>query len=404
MSYISLYNRTAWVAKQTAGIAVLLGCFSHTALAQNEQRQTAFSLEQQGKYAEAEEVWRTLSKAYPANPEPYAHLGLLEARQEHFVEAASFYRKALKLNPQMQGLRLNLGLALFKNGDYKQAIEIFDPLLRTVPAASADAQKLRILIGMAHYGLGQFALAIPFLQQASANDEQNLPLLLDLAHSCLLSKQFPCVLNAFHKLVAANAESAEADMLVGEALDEMKDTNGALRELRAAAAINPKLPNVHFGLGYLQWTQGQYAEAAKEFQAEIANDPDHVQAALYLADAKIQMNQMDEARPLLEKLVRINPGSAMEHLDLGIVYTDAGSKEDALRELQTATKLAPDNVNAHWRLARLYRSMGNTAEAKAEFDKAGKLNKAADDGLLKVMSRIPAKDTAQPKPADSVVK
>jgi len=379
-------------------MALILGCFSLAALAQNEQRQAAFSLEQQGKYAEAEVVWRALSSAYPTNPEPYAHLGLLEARQEHFAEAVSFYRKALKLNPQMQGLRLNLGLAFFKNGDYKQAIEIFDPLLNAAPASSPEAQKLRILVGMAHYGLGQYSAAIPFLQQASASDEENLPLLLDLAHSCLLSKQFPCVLDAFHKLVAANAESAEADMLVGEALDEMKDTNGALRELRAAAAINGKLPNVHFGIGYLHWTQGQYTEAAKEFQAEIANDPDHVQAALYLADAKIQMNQMDEAKALLEKLVKVNPTSAMEHLDLGIVYTDADRKEDALREFRTAVQLAPDNVNAHYRMARLYRSMGKTAEASVEFDKASKLNKAADDGLLKVMSRIPAKDDPPQKP------
>jgi len=397
LSYIPPY-------KQALCTALILGSFSLTTAAQNEQRQAAFSLEQQGKYAEAEAVWRTLSKAYPTNPEPYAHLGLLEARQEHFGDAVSFYRKALKLNPQMQGLRLNLGLALFKDGEYQQAIEIFDPLLKAEPASSPEAQKLRILVGMAHYGLGQYPAAIPYLQQASANDEQNLPLLLNLAHSCLLSKQFPCVLDAFHKLVAANAESAEADMLVGEALDEMSDTNGALRELRAAAAINPKLPNVHFGIGYLLWTQGQYTESAKEFEAEIANDSGHVQAALYLADAKIQMNQMNEALPLLEDLVKINPNSTMEHLDLGIVYADADRKEDALREFQTAAKLAPDNVNAHWRLARLYRSMGKAAESQAEFDKAGKLNKAADDGLLKVMSRIPAKDTVKSNPTESITK
>lgn len=383
---------------------MILGSFSLSAHAQNEQRQAAFSLEQQGKYAEAEVVWRELSSTYPTNPEPYAHLGLLEARQERYAEAVSFYSKAMKLNPQMQGLRLNLGLAFFKNGDYKQAIEIFDPLLKAAPASSPDAQKLRILVGMSQYGLGQYSAAIPYLQKAAENDAANLPLLLDLAHSCLLAKQFPCVLDAFHKLVAANAESAEADMLVGEALDEMKDTNGALRELHAAAAINSKLPNVHFGIGYLLWTQGEYDEAAKEFRAEIANDPDHVQAALYLADARIQMNQMEEALPLLENIVRVNPTSAMGHLDLGIVYADANRREDALRELQAAVQIAPDNVSAHYRMARLYRSMGKADAAREEFDKASKLNKAADEGLLKVMSRIPAKDATTPKPNDPAVK
>jgi tetratricopeptide (TPR) repeat protein len=84
----------------------------------------------------------------------------------------------------------------------------------------------------------------------------------------------------------------------------------------------------------------------------------------------------------------------MGHLDLGIVYADAGRKEDALGEFKTAIKLKPGDVNAHWRLGRLYRSMGKTAEAKAEFEKSKSLNKTADERLLKVMSRVPQQERA----------
>jgi predicted Zn-dependent protease len=92
---------------------------------QSEQRQTAISLEQQGKTSEAEAAWKAILKEQASNPEPFAHLGLLEARQEHYSEAIRMYRKAYALAPGMPGLRLNLGLSLFKNGDYRQAIEIF---------------------------------------------------------------------------------------------------------------------------------------------------------------------------------------------------------------------------------------------------------------------------------------
>jgi tetratricopeptide (TPR) repeat protein len=86
----------------------------------------------------------------------------------------------------------------------------------------------------------------------------------------------------------------------------------------------------------------------------------------------------------------------MEHVDLGIVYADANRKEDAAKEFREAIKLAPNNVNAHYRLGRLYRSMGQTAEAKAELEKANSLNKAEDERLLKVMSKIPANNQAPP--------
>ncbi len=357
--------------------------------AQADPRQDAVNLEREGRLADAEKAWDALAKQYPKNAEPLAHMGLLEAHQEHYPQAIAYYRKALALNPEMPGLRLNLGLAYFKSGDYQRAITELQPLYKADPS-DPNAQRLAILLGMAHYGLAQYVAATPYLHQASESDPQNLPLLLTLAHSCLLSNQFPCVLDAYHRIIALNAESAEADMLVGEALDEMKDTLGAIREFRAAIAANPKEPNAHFGLGYLLWTQGHYPDAAAEFQAELANDPHHKQAMLYLADSYIQTNRTADAKPLLDDLLRTDPGNATVHMDLGIIYADADRKQDAIREFQTAIKLAPNNVNAHYRLGRLYRAMGQTAQAKAEFDKASTLNKSEDDRLLKVMSKIPA--------------
>jgi tetratricopeptide (TPR) repeat protein len=188
-------------------------------------------------------------------------------------------------------------------------------------------------------------------------------------------------------------------MLAGEALDAMKDSAGAIQQFRAAVKANPKEPDAHFGLGYLLWIKKQYQEAAGEFQAEIDNDPDHIQAILYLADADIQLNQIEAARPLLEKVLKLDPALGLAHLDMGIVYTGDGRNEDAMRELTEAAKLMPDEVNVHWRLGRLYRSMGKKEEAKAEFDKAGKLNNATDQELYKRIDDGRARPAQPQQPA-----
>lgn len=357
------------------------------------QRQSALALEQQGQNAEAEAAWRVYLQAHPSSAEAYAHLGLLEARQQRYKEAVPLYRQALAIGPEVPNVRLNLGLALFKGGDLKEAIQEFSILLQSQPGN----QQLTTLIGMAHYGLAEYAEAVPYLKAAAAQDTQSLPLRLALAHSCLWTKQNQCVLDVYSQILALNPDSAEADMLAGEALDEMKDNEGSTKMFRAAVKANPKEPNVHFGLGYLLWTQKQYKEAVSEFEAELANDPDHVQARLYLADSYIQMNQMDDARPLLERVEQQNASIPLVHLDLGIVYTEAGRNQDALRELLAAETLTPDDVNVHWRLGRLYRVLGKTDEAKAEFDKAGKLNKAADEDLYKKI----ANGQQRPAPADA---
>ena len=380
--------------RSLAGLILLAAAGSYgTVTAQTAPEQNALALEQQGKTREAEAAWTGLSDRDPANPIPWAHLGLLAARQEHFLQAVGFYKKALALNPEMPGLRLNLGLALFKNGDYREALVFFTPLLKEQPDASDEKQRLAVLIGMSHYGLGDYAAAAPYLREASARDVGNLTLLLTLAHSCLLSKQYPCVVDAYHRMVVLNADSAEAHILVGEALDEMKDSAGAIREFRAALKANPQEPNAHFGLGYLLWTQKEYPEAAQEFQAELADVPGYTQATLYLADSFVQMNEMDKAQPLLEALVKGNPSLALARLDLGIAEEELGHKDAALRDLNAAAALDPKNVNVYWRLGRVYRSMGKEAEAKKEFDRARSLNEAADSRLLEVLQKDQGKGT-----------
>jgi tetratricopeptide (TPR) repeat protein len=346
-------------------------------------RQTALDLEQQGKYTEAETAWRLYLKGHPSDPELCAHLGFLEARQEHFQDAVALYRKALALNPAMPDLHLNLGLALFKGGELKQSIVEFTTLLKNQPPSSPEAQRLTILIGMAHYGLSEYLEASPFLMKAAAHDSENLTLRLALAHSCLWSRNYQCVLNVYHEILNLNAESAEADMLAGEALDELKNYGGAIEQFRAAVKANPKEPDVHFGLGYLLWTQRQFPEAASEFQAELVNEPIHVQALTYLADSLMQLDQLKAAQPLLEKAIQNNAEIELAHLDLGTLYGDAGRSNDSLRELKIAERLRPGDTNVHWHLGRLYQAAGKKDAAKGEFDQTRSLQKADDESIFR---------------------
>lgn len=361
-------------------------CWTQDPTAPENDRQTALALEQQGRNTEAEIAWRAYLKVHPSSSEAYAHMGLLEARQEHYTDAIPFYRKALSLDSSIPGLRLNLGLAYFKAGEMKKALQEFSPLLGSAPQSSPDRQRLAILVGMSHYSLGQFAQAAVYLKQAVSRDPQNIELLLALAHSYLWSKQYQNVLDTYRVILQLNPESAEADMLAGEASDELKDTPGAIVQFRAAVKADPKLPDVHFGLGYLLWGQRKYTEAAPELQAELDNDPRHAQALTYLGDVEIHLDRSDAAVPLLEKAISIDPKIELAHLDIGIIDATNGHIEDALREMKLAEKIAPDDVNVHWRLGRLYRSMGNRQAAAAELEKARTLTQAADTKLLDKMN------------------
>jgi len=390
------------IVAMSLALAAAYGQGGGTSTGTDAQRQQAVTFEEEGKISEAESAWREYVGAHSGDSEAFAHLGLLEARQEHYKEAVPFYRKALALNSKIPGLRLDLGLAQFKGGDLRGAIQTFELLLKSAPKSSPDALRLTTLIGLAHYGLGQYVAAVPYLKQATASDPRNLPFRLALAHSCLWTKQYQCVLDVYHEIVTLNAESAEADMLAGEALDEMKDKSGATEQFRAAVKADPKMPDVHFGLGYLLWGFLKFDEAAREFQAELDNNPAHAQALTYLADCDIQLGHPENASQLLEKAIQIDPKIELAHLDLGVLEIEAKRKDDALRELKAAERLNPTDQNVHWRLARFYKAAGRNEEAKIEFDKTRSLQKTADQSVFNQLHQAqekgdPSQNTADPQ-------
>lgn len=381
------------------------GSFSQQPASLERQRKSAFAFEQSGQLTEAEAAWKSILHVYPNDAEAYAHLGLLEAHQEHYRAAIADYRHAAQIDARMPGLQLNLGLALFKAGDLREAISTFEPILRQADKASPEALRLTTLIGLAHFGLGQYSAAIPYLKEATTADPQNLPFRLTLAQSCLWSKQYQCVLDVYHQILTLNAESAEADMLAGEAYDEMKDDTNAIEQFRAAARIDPKLPNVHFGYGYLLWRLLKYDEAEVEFKAELANNSEHALALTYLGDSEMRLNHPLAAAPYLEHALQLGSSIAIAHLDLGILYQDQGRKDDALRELKAAEALNTQDPTVHWHLARFYQSAGQKEEAQAEFAKTQGLQKAANQSVFEKLHQAqakgqPAEETApaaQPK-------
>jgi tetratricopeptide (TPR) repeat protein len=391
---IGSLREESWVTRLGQGLVALVltlgaiepSCSCQTRETADELRHAAIVLEQNGDDAKAESAWRAVLAARPQSAEAYAHLGFLAAREQKYSDAIVFYRKALSLDPSMPGLTLNLGLSLFKSGQLQAAIQTLVPLLKKESSSSPEAQRLNVLIGTGYYAVGEYGEAIPYLKQATLHDPQSLELRLILVHTCLGAKQYQCVMDAYHEILLLNAESAEADMLAGEALDEMNNDPAAIQQFQAAIKANPAEPNVHFGLGFLLWKLKRYDEAAGEFEAELANVPNHVQALTYLGDSDIQLEQSDKALPLLERAVRMDRSVELAHLDLGILYVTANRANDALQEFQAAAKLMPDDVSVHYRLGRLYQTMGRKAEAKAEFTKTVNLHKAADEKIYNKIS------------------
>jgi tetratricopeptide (TPR) repeat protein len=376
----SLRNRGTFLPAVAFGL-IALASSSAQSIDAAGARANALALEQRGDNAGAEQAWQTIAKAEPHNVEALAHLGLLEARQEQLEKAIDYYRQAIALNPKLPGLQMNLGLALFKAAQFPDAIRMFSAEIKQHPGD----QRLTILLGMSHYGLKDYLVAIPYLRRAADHDPENVTLRMALARSCLLSEQYPCVIEVHREIKSLDSKVAEADILAAEALDAQKDRDAAVVLVEAAVKANPEGEDVHFALGYLLWTKGRWAEAAREVKAELQRDPQNLQARIYLADAQVQ--QGDFATPLqeLQKLVASDPSQPLVHLDLGMIAAKNGHTEDAIREFKMATQSAPENADVHMRVAKQLESLGRTEEARLERERASRMPQPGYPSLLDIL-------------------
>src|SRR5205807_8635551 len=98
-----------------------------------------------------------------------------------------------------------------------------------------------------------------------------------------------------------------------------------------------------------------------EYKQVLALDPKSNEAVIALTNIYMKSKRLADAEPLLRQLTAARPEDAGLHLQLGRVLAAQGKKDDAIAEMQTALKFAPNDVEAQRDLAEL-----NVDSAKPE--------------------------------------
>jgi Flp pilus assembly protein TadD len=158
-------------------------------------------------------------------------------------------------------------------------------------------------------------------------------------------------------------------MLLGDVLDAANQVEPATAEFEAAVKAAPSEPEAHFSLGYLYWKQKRFDEACSEFRAELAHQPQHIQALTYLGDAEMHGGMAAPAEQHLRQALRLNSSIRLAHMDLGILLANGSDSAEAASHFREAIRLDPAKPDGHYRLGKLLRSLGREQEADAEFAK-----------------------------------
>lgn len=146
----------------------------------------------------------------------------------------------------------------------------------------------------------------------------------------------------------------------------------AIREFQKAIQLAPDMAQAYDNLGlcYYRQNQNQLAIANYHKAIDLDQKSGHSDAWPYLnlAVTERSLNRRSEAEAHLREAIRLDPGLAIAHFQLGNVLQDAGQTKEAISEFQAAAHLDADYAEPHYALARLYRKIGDSADSKREIE------------------------------------
>ena len=316
-----------------------------------------------------EQVIRLIPNAEPA----HVALGLVLVNRGQLQQGIHEYQLALALRKTDTTAQLNLAIAYQQLGQPAKAIPLFQQLetearLRKQPLSAA------VLSAHAHAlaSTGNLPQAALEMQAAIHADPRNPQLHDDLGSLDAQQRSWGSARQEFSAAIQLDPQLAAAHLHLGLALQALNQP-GSLQELLQARTLAPDNPVIALELGKAYAASGQDDQAVPLFQQALSLNPQSLDAMSQLALAYQRTNRPQDAIDLLRKVLDADPTNALAATDLGMALTQGQRAKDAVPVLQRATLLAPDSVTAHEDLAAAYVQLNQFDDAEAELHAALKL-------------------------------
>jgi tetratricopeptide (TPR) repeat protein len=313
-------------------------------------------------------LWADCVKKSPNKPRPYVNLGNALYRGGQFEEAIGYYSKALNIKSDFAVAYYNLGVVMEKQGNFQKAADHYhEAIALDTHYADAHLHFLEVLrikpdSARAHYNLGNLLEELGKLEKAMYHYSEALRIEPDYVKARTRLENLRA---GKRKMPTEQALTSIASRSrLKDADDHVRLANafvqqGKLEEARShyleALRIQPSLADVHVNLGNVWLLEGKVDKAIEHYSKALEIQPGQIEAHLNLANTLAKQGKLDEVRVHYSEVLRIQPDHAEAHFYLGNILTLQGRVEEAKGHYAEALRIKPDFEKARIYLKRLER-------------------------------------------------
>ena len=291
------------------------------------------------------------------------NLGVLLAQAGRFDRAPLAFEEAAAIDPAAPNVQYSLGVAYFNLHRYDKAT----PALTQAVAADPKNTDARRMLALSCLNVEDFGRAVDLLHDDPLKDTDPS---LQLAYGMALvrSGRAAEAEALFAKLLSAHADSAEVNVVLGQAHAEQGDYDAAVASLKRAIELKPAVAEANASLGLIFLKQGKLEESTQALQAELKTHPSDVKTRYTLATVYELDRRPDEALREVRTVLKMRPDYGSARYLLGKILLAQGNAAEAAAQLEISAKLSPDDANVHYQLGQAYQRLGKAELASKEFD------------------------------------
>jgi tetratricopeptide (TPR) repeat protein len=372
-SLCPLSTRASAVSDPRQTLAASSGPKSEAAFTQLSDR--AKQAWESGDFAHSARLFRQAVRLRPKSAESWGYLGSSLYQMKRFTEARDAYRETTKLTPGNGPSWAFLGISEYELHDYRHA---FSDLWEGEQLGLGNDHDLQVIVryrvALLWITAGEFDMGAKELAWFAQRNEANADIIQAFGTAILRIPLFPQDIPQTKKdLLAKAGEAAFAE--------NSNELDQARMPYQVLVETYPREANVHYAYGRFLSKLDQDA-AIREYEQELQVSPSHVQARIEAGYLHLIKGEFDKALSYAREAEVIAPRNALPHNLLGRILLAMAKPDDAVPELEEATRLAPNIVDFHLTLANAYRKAGQKELAEKEFAKFKELDAKRNEELV----------------------
>jgi len=220
-------------------------------------------------------------------------------------------------------------------GKYSEAIPLYEQLIKLLP----DVPGLKMNLGMAYYLAGRYRESIPPLESAvKAGQPELLPASIFLGSSYVITGQSRKAIPILKEYVERKPADSRGREALADAFSSLGRRAEAAEQYRKLAELRPDSTKAWYELG-----KAYEALAAQAFERLQRIAPDSAYVLALIADSRVVTRQYRSAFFFYRKALEKNPRLRGIHVALSRVYRATGHADWATAEEQKEIQLGlPD--------------------------------------------------------------